>query len=81
MIKLQLRPTTSDNTPLRYMYCFKITYLIGNFKLTYIHVGLFCTDLHVHTKVIPDFQFDDNEKIMDEKISFYILMLQKLLNL
>lgn len=44
------------------MYCFKITYLIGNFKLTYIHVGLFCTDLHVHTNVIPDFQFDGNEK-------------------
>lgn len=43
---------------------------------------VFFTELHVHTIIIRKFQFDENDKKkkMNQTITFYFSMLQKLLN-
>lgn len=42
---------------------------------------VFFTELHVHTFIIRNFQFDENyKKKMNQTITFYFSMLQKLLN-
>lgn len=42
---------------------------------------VFFTELHVHTIIIRNFQFDENDKKkMNQTITLYFSMLQKLLN-
>lgn len=49
--------------------------------LTLLRYVFFFTELHVHTIIIRNFQFDENDKKkMNQTITFYFSMLQKLLN-
>lgn len=61
---------------------FKMTYITGNLNFTCTCICLIYAGyvyvLHVHSNVIRDFLFDDNDFFL--KISYYISMLQKNLN-